>query len=169
MQITGSIVSDVETGTSAEFGDTFRFALRPQTLLVQRIIELTKNFETATGRDLGINSTDMAALGEVMMSGPQNPTEIARRLQISTAAMTAVVDRLETAGHVTRESNPSDRRGILIVPTPESVQRALSTLMPIARAIDESLDEFDESERAIIQRYLESIVARHERVLPPLE
>ena len=155
----------METATPADFGDTYRLVLRPQTQLVQRIVELNKQFELATSRALGINSTDSAALGLVMMSGPQSPTDIARHLQISTAAVTTVVDRLETAGHVTRESHPTDRRGILIAPTLESVQRALSTLIPIAQAIDASLDEFDETERATIQRYLASVVSRQEDVL----
>lgn len=148
------------------FGDEFRLALRPQTLLVQQVIELNKQFELATSRALGINSTDSAALGLVMLSGPQSPTDIAKHLQISTAAVTTVVDRLETAGHVTRESHPTDRRGILVAPTPQSVRRALTTLIPVARAIDSSLDGFDEAERAVIERYLKTIVQRQQEALP---
>ena len=164
MQNTASMVRTVEID-SAEFGDTYRFVLRPQTQLVQRIIELNKQFELATARDLAMNSTDMAALGEIMMSGPQSPTELARRLQISTAAVTTVVDRLELAGHVTRESHPTDRRGILVAPTPASIERALATLMPVAQAIDSALDQFDETECATIARYLETIIQQQEKTL----
>lgn len=149
----------------ADFGDTYRVTVRAQTQLVQRIIELNKQFELATARGLGLNSTDVAALGEIMMSGSQSPTELARRLQISTAAMTTVVDRLETAGHVTRENHPTDRRGILVSATPSSVERAVSTLIPVARAIDSALDQFDEAECAVILRYLETIAQQQERAL----
>ena len=151
---------------SPDFGDTYRFEMRPQTQLVQQIIELNKQFEMAVSRSLGMNSTDASALGFVMMAGPQSPTEIAKRLQISTAAVTTVVDRLETAGHVSREGHPTDRRAILVAATPESVERALQTLMPIAMAIDGSLDQFDDGERSVIQRYLETVVERQQDALP---
>ncbi len=155
----------MDDDASPDFGDTYRFVLRPQTLLVQQMISLSKQFEISTSRNLGLNATDTAALGEVMMSGPLSPTELARRLQISTAAVTTVVDRLETAGHVTRGAHPTDRRGILVAATPESVQRALAELIPVAQAIDSALDQFDEAECAVIQRYLETITQRQQEAL----
>jgi DNA-binding MarR family transcriptional regulator len=148
--------------STPDFGDAYRVVLRPPTLLVQQVIALNKEFEAATSRAIGLNSTDMAALGEVMMAGPQSPTDLARRLQVSTAAVTTIVDRLEAAGHVTRSQHPTDRRGVLVSPTPESVDRAMRTLLPVAQAIDSALDQFDEDQRAVITTYLET-VAEHQR------
>jgi len=150
---------------AAAFDDAYRVALRPQTLLVQDVIGLSRQFAAATSRAIGLNATDTAALGEVMMSGPQSPTELARRLQVSTAAVTTIVDRLEAAGHVTRTQNPTDGRGVLVSATPESIDRALRTLIPVARAIDSALDQFDDAERAVISRYLESVAARQRDAL----
>jgi len=149
-----------------EFGDAYRIVLRPQTVLVQQVIDLNKQFESATSRSLGLNATDTAALGEVMMTGPQSPTELARRLQVSTAAVTTVVDRLEAAGHVTREQHPTDRRGILVAPTNESIARAMRTLIPVAQAIDSALDEFSEAECDVIERYLVAVTERQQQALP---
>ena len=149
-----------------DFGTAFHRALSPQTVLVQQVIALNKQFEAATSRSLGLNATDTAALGEVMMTGPQSPTELARRLQLTTAALTTVVDRLEASGHVTREQHPTDRRGVLVAPTEESVSRALRTLIPIAQAIDSAVDEFSEDERTIILRYLQSVTAHQQQAIP---
>jgi DNA-binding MarR family transcriptional regulator len=101
-----------------------------------------------------------------MMSGPQSPTELARRLQVSAAAVTTIVDRLEAHGHVTRTRHPTDRRGILVAATRGSVDRALRTLIPVAQAIDSALDQFDEAERAAIARYLESVARLQREALP---
>jgi DNA-binding MarR family transcriptional regulator len=147
------------------FGDTFRITLSDVTLRIQEFITLSKEYESAISRRLGINATDTAALGELMMNGPMSPTDLARRLQISTAAVTTVVDRLNAADHVTREPHPTDRRGVLIVLTPETVRRAMRTLMPVASAINSTLDEFDESERAVIGRYLDLVVERQREAL----
>lgn len=151
---------------NADFGDVYRIALRPPTLLVQEVIGLNKAFESATARDMGVNGTDMAALGEVMMSGPLSPTQLARRLSVSTAAVTTIVDRLEAGGHVVRAKHPTDRRAVLVTPTPESVARAMRDLMPVAQAIDSALDEFDDAEREVIARYLTAVTVQQAAALP---
>lgn len=48
---------------------------------------------------------------------PITPSELARRLQFSTASMTALLDRLERSGHIRRATNPVDRRSLYILPT----------------------------------------------------
>lgn len=45
------------------------------------------------------------------------PGELARRMQFSTASMTALLDRLERTGHIRRCANPDDRRSLHVLPT----------------------------------------------------
>lgn len=49
-------------------------------------------------------------------------TKLARDMTISTSGLTRLVDRMEVAGHVRRESCPEDRRGLLAVLTPSGRQ-----------------------------------------------
>jgi DNA-binding MarR family transcriptional regulator len=56
------------------------------------------------------------------------PSDISRRLRISSASTTALLDRLERAGLVERANHPTDRRSILISPTPEAERRLASTM-----------------------------------------
>ena len=51
-------------------------------------------------RRMGINATDMQALRLLDLHGPLGPTELARRLDLKTASVTVLLDRLEAAGHV---------------------------------------------------------------------
>lgn len=134
--------------------------------LLQDIVQLSRDFEAHLGEELGVNPTDLAAMEHLIRSGPLGPTELARRLRISPPAVTAAVDRLEGLGHVTRVTNPADRRGIVVTPAAESVQRAMGVLMPMIRDIDETLDGFDAEQQAVITEYLERVVAAYRTHIP---
>lgn len=57
-----------------------------------------------------------------------SPGELARYLGVSTASMTAIIDRLEKSGHVRRERHATDRRSIYVIPTVDSDQEVRKTL-----------------------------------------
>ncbi|QKJ21120.1 MarR family transcriptional regulator [Microbacterium hominis] len=59
---------------------------------------------------------------------PVTPAALARYLGVSTASMTAIVDRLERSHHVSRRPHPTDRRSIVVVPTTETDEEVRATL-----------------------------------------
>ncbi|SDQ47472.1 MarR family winged helix-turn-helix transcriptional regulator [Microbacterium sp. cf332] len=65
------------------------------------------------------------AHGEGRLVGP---TELSRYLGISTASTTALIDRLQKSGHVTRQAHPSDRRSVHVVATEKSDDEVRETL-----------------------------------------
>jgi DNA-binding MarR family transcriptional regulator len=130
------------------------------------ILDVSEEFEAHVGRELTVNPTDLKAMEHLIMSGPLGPTELARRLSISTAAVTSVVDRLEGLGHASRTQHPTDRRGVVVVPSPASVRRAMGALMPMIMGIDAVLDDFTETERSIIEEYLTRVVTVYRQQLP---
>jgi len=107
---------------------------------------VSQEFERHVGRELTVNPTDLHAMEHLIQSGPLSPTELARRLDISTAAATTVVDRLTALGHATRTQHPTDRRGVVVVPSPASAARAMSILLPMITSIDGVLDDFSDDE-----------------------
>src|SRR5664279_570988 len=140
-------------------------ARRP-TQLLRDILDTSDEFEQHLGRTLAVNATDLEAMEHLIMHGPLPPTELSRRLNISTAAVTAVIDRLIGVGHVTREQHPTDRRSVVVVPNPRSVETAMATLMPMIMGIDRVLDEFDDAEKMVIERYLDRVVTVYRAQLP---
>ena len=142
------------------------FAVHPATTLLRDILDLTDEFERHLGRELTVNQTDLEAMEELIRDGALSPTELARRLGMSTAAVTTVVDRLTAVGHVTRERNPHDRRGILVVPNPSSVHKAMGTLMPMILGMDRVIGEFDAAERDAITAYLGRVAEVYRDQLP---
>ena len=139
--------------------DVPRLGVRRATELIREVREVSQEFELHVGRQLTVNPTDLQAMEHLIQSGPLGPTELARRLGISTAAVTAVVDRLVALGHVTRTQHPTDRRGIVVVPAPASVTRAMEALIPMIRGIDGVLDDFEPDEQATITAYLEQVLS----------
>lgn len=142
------------------------FTTHEATRLLREILNLTDEFEAHLGRELTVNRTDLEAMEQLILDGPLSPTEIARRLGITTAAATVAVDRLIAVGHVSREPHPTDRRGVRIVPNPGSVSRAMGTLLPMIRGIDGAIDRFSEAERATITEYLSEVAGVYRAQLP---
>jgi DNA-binding MarR family transcriptional regulator len=136
------------------------------TKLLREIMTLTSEFEKHLGAELTVNATDLDAMEQLILDGALSPTELSKRLGISTAAVTSVIDRLSKVGHVTRTPHPSDRRALLVVPSPDSVAKALSTLMPMILGIDRALDGFSDAEQGVITAYLNRVVEIYGAQLP---
>jgi DNA-binding MarR family transcriptional regulator len=133
-------------------------AMYPASRLLRQILTLNHELEKQLGRRLGVNLTDLTAMEHLISSGPLSPTAIADRLGVSTAATTGAIDRLVKAGHVSRQPHSSDRRRLLIVPRPESVRRAMASLMPMILETNALLDDYTDEERATITGYLSRTV-----------
>lgn len=136
-------------------------SVRPATALVRALFTAGAEFEKSLQHELSVNPTGLDAMGHLVMSGPLSPGELSRRLDLTTAATTAAIDRLVALGHVTRAPHPTDRRSLLVVPTEASVQRAMSRLAPMIAGVDAVLDDFSDDEQGVITRYLERVVASY--------
>src|SRR5213595_1691919 len=77
----------------------------------------------------GLSPTLSAALASIESHGPLTPSELADRERIKRPTATRLIGTLEDGGHVTRTSDPSDRRSSLIAVTPEGreLMRTLRT------------------------------------------
>lgn len=68
--------------------------------------------------DLGVHSTDAFALLEISTAEaagePLSPALLGRRVALSSGAMTALLNRLEEAGYVTRTRERADRRVVTL-------------------------------------------------------
>lgn len=112
----------------------------------------------ALGRALGIGPNDVWALERLSMEGPLGPVELGRRLGgMKSASATALVDRLEAAGHVERRRHPSDRRRLVVLQTEQNYEVGSKAIQPLVDGLDEVAGEFSDEERAVVARYLERV------------
>lgn len=92
---------------------------------------------------------------------PLRPTEIARRLIISTASVTSLLDTLERRGLVERRPDQKDRRGLLIAITPAAqhlVRQYVPQIVALQTAVMSGIDEHDR------QQFVEVLRRMHEAI-----
>lgn len=133
------------------------------TALLREILLLSTDVHAVISHRLEINKTDLSAMELLIERGPRGPRDLASALGISAPAATAVVDRLERAGHATRIPHPSDRRSQLVVPTPDATERAMAAIAPMIADIDGVIRERPSDEQAVIVDYLRDVVERYRR------
>ncbi len=97
-----------------------------------------------------------------MERGPMTPSELATRLEMSTAATTHVIDRLVAVGHVERRPHPVDRRKITVTPAPASVRRALNELSPMIAGVGDVAASYSAEEQELIAGFLSRIASLYE-------
>lgn len=86
-------------------------------------------FQDAVARSGGLNGTDMQTVSLLVSQGPATPGELAERTGLSSGgAITAVIDRLETAGYVTRSRDSIDRRRVIVTADVEAVMERVGPI-----------------------------------------
>jgi len=108
--------------------------------------------EMARRLDLGPN--DLTAIQHLAENPDLGPAELSRRLGITTASATALLDRMENLGHLRREPNQKDRRRLTITITPQAMNALLTVLKPVIEEIDLVAAEFSAEEQETIIKFL---------------
>ncbi len=67
---------------------------------------------------MGLGLTDMQMLHMLQLHGPPTPGRLAAWTGLSSGGITVALDRLEKAGYIRREPNPTDRRSLLAILVP---------------------------------------------------
>lgn len=92
--------------------------IRSASLALERLVLGWDRYREAVADELGVGTTEIAALGFLYHDGPHTPSEIGHLLNLTSGSVTALLDRLEGAAFVTRSQNPDDRRSLLATATP---------------------------------------------------
>jgi DNA-binding MarR family transcriptional regulator len=117
---------------------------------------LARSVRFALAARLGISESELHAM-EHVISEPMGPVELSRRLDLTSAAATVLLHRLEHSGHVSRTPHPTDRRRQVVVPRPEGLVAVFEQLRPLIEQLDAVAMEFTDDERDVVQRYLERV------------
>lgn len=110
-------------------------------------------FRNAIGKKLALNTTDFEGLDLVFFRGATTPTELSKYTGLSSGSTTAMIDRLERAGLVRRQSNPNDRRGTLIVIDEQASHNIGPLFASVRKAQHELLAGYSPEELRTISDY----------------
>lgn len=113
----------------------------------------TQAFDQAAYEKLGVNVTDGRCLGIIDNEGPLTAGRLAEVTGLTTAAITAVLDRLERAGYARRIRDVGDRRRVIVELTPELRARNERIWGPIAREGHEAFARMSREELTAARKF----------------
>jgi len=114
-------------------------------------------------RSFEVGISDFGVMEMLLHKGPQPVNEIGRRIGLTSGAITAAVDRLESCALVTREAHPTDRRTRVVRLTAEGRKRAARLFAGHKAAIDAAASVLSPGERGTLIRLLKKLGASAER------
>lgn len=103
---------------------------------------------------------DIIALGHLFVQGPQTPTELARRLRVTTASMTELLDRMARREWVVRAPHPHDRRRILIHLTETGREIITDVYREFAARLAPVYEELPGEHRRVVTDFLRAATLR---------
>ena len=132
--------------------------------LVHQLREVALRLELATAefaRTTGLHATDVRALIRLLdaeRAGVEaTPSWLGRQLGMTSQATTAVIHRLEAAGHVERLRSRSDGRSARLQVSDAAVDLGWQFFGPLLERLIEATDALQPSERAVVSSYLGAV------------
>lgn len=110
-------------------------------------------------RRMAINATDMQALRLLDLHGEMGPTELGRRLDLRSASVTVLLDRLEATGYVERVRDEHDRRRVTVRALPDALELLFDTWAPVVRALDDVGHALTAEQQEVVCAYFDQMSA----------
>jgi len=117
-------------------------------------------FDAAVAELAGLNPTDWRCLDILGTRGPMTAGRLAEAANLTTGAVTGVLDHLEAAGLVRRVRDTVDRRRVIVEVTDELARRGAPVFGPLVADSDKALRDFDTAQLEVVVEFL-----RRQRVL----
>jgi DNA-binding MarR family transcriptional regulator len=154
----GADLVDAGLPERAELTAEFAASMRRTGALIQLMGQ-------AAADRIGINATDLNCLNLLSFSGQMTAGQLAKATGLTTASITAVIDRLEEAGFVQRERDAADRRRVVVkLVTERAVRDVASVFLPMVRAWQQLAERYTDDElRLIVSFYgqFEQVLMEH--------
>lgn len=97
---------------------------------LRRIIRAIDLHSRSLVQRFGLTGPQLLVMKTLMDGAPRSVSEIAAAVNLSQATVTGILDRLERKGIISRARCASDRRKVLVSPTPQA-ERALAGAPPL--------------------------------------
>jgi DNA-binding MarR family transcriptional regulator len=108
-----------------------------------------------------LHPTDMRALVAIMdaaRSGQaMSPGRLGEELGLTSASVTALLDRLEQAGHIHRARDHHDRRRVTLEIDPQALALGAEYFGPLNTQLLKAMDEFGHADLEVAGRFLEAM------------
>lgn len=140
--------------------------------IVSALSRLNRRMNVAYGRQtsaLDISNAEWEVLKALVLSGTPyrlGPSELAKRLGLTPAAMTHRIDRMVTEGLVTRERDETNRVRVIVELTPEGREKWLEAMRLASVFEEDLLQDLSPLERTVLGEVLTRLLRRVEHAQP---
>ena len=117
-----------------------------------------REFNEQVARQVGVGTSDLYCLHELLYDGPLASGQLARRLRLTTGAITRMIDRLEEVGLARRIADPADRRRVLVEAIPGGVAAMVGRYEALNEQTRRTLLQFSRAELEIVARFVAASV-----------
>ncbi|HEU4321888.1 MAG TPA: MarR family transcriptional regulator [Roseiflexaceae bacterium] len=112
-------------------------------------------FEQAAADRLSLHVAHLHCANLLRLTGPMTAGQLAELTGLTTGSVTSMVDRLERAGYVRRESDPHDRRRVVVQADAEAMEREIGPLYgSLAQATLGLLSGYSDEALALLVEHL---------------
>ena len=122
----------------------------------------------------GLNRTDVRALVAIMDAARRGEAMTAGRLgeavELRSASVTALIDRLERVGHLRRVRDPEDRRRVSLEMSDAAMAAGAAHFGGLQRELTAAMGGYSDEELAVVRRFLTEmteVIVAHEGPQPP--
>ena len=106
------------------------------------------------GAHVELKDVDLDCLELINRHGPLSPSALARRAGLHPATMTGILDRLERAGWVARDRDPSDRRAVVVRGLRDRNAELFRLYSGMNTSMDELLTSYSDDQLELVAEFL---------------
>jgi DNA-binding MarR family transcriptional regulator len=135
---------------------------------IRKFIAASIFFNTRAAEKVGLGLTDMQMVHLLQLYGPSTPSRLAAWTGLSSGGVTVALDRLEKAGYIRREPNPTDRRSLLIKQMPVRMREVAAMYEGVERETRRLLATLPQGDLEAVVRFFEKLGAARTDTHVPL-
>jgi DNA-binding MarR family transcriptional regulator len=126
--------------------------------LAQTVSTETALFHQSAAAKLGLGITELKTVSTLLQEGPMTAGQIAERLNLTTGAVSNVIDRLEQGKFAYRTPDTKDRRKVIVTVNQEKLSTTNNVYRSMGEGFEKMLESYAIEELELLVRFYNSVI-----------
>jgi DNA-binding MarR family transcriptional regulator len=118
----------------------------------------TALFHQAAAAKVGLGITDMKTVSTLLLEGPMTAGQLAQRLNLTTGAVTNVINRLEQRNFVKRAPDAKDRRKVIVTVNRKKLELSDNIYRSMGEAFEKLLQNYSIEELEFLAQFYQATI-----------
>jgi DNA-binding MarR family transcriptional regulator len=124
---------------------------------IRKFITAAIFFNAQAADKVGLGLTDAQIVHVLQLYGPATPKQLGLWTRLSSGGVTVALDRLEKAGYLRRDANPTDRRSVLVTLVPSRIRKLALLYAGVEKETREILAKLPEQDLESVVRFFAAL------------